>query len=701
MMHFKSALLSLLAIFMIINAEAKLVTLVEAEQVAKNFIYITANKYENGIAIEDIRLSDPYIYRSGNDAVFYAFQMNPGFVIISAEDAYMPVLGYSFDGRFIFDNAPEQYRKFILNYVDQIEFIRDQQVQPAAEITSAWNELRNENITSISVSRERDVAPLLSSLWDQGSPYNMLCPEDPAGPGGRVWVGCVATAMAQIMYYWRYPETGTGSHCYTPGNSSYGQQCANFGQTTYDWAGMINGIDNRFPDANAELQYHCAVSVNMDFSPDGSGSQSYLVPDRISQYFRYNDAVYEERQDFSYSNWVNLLKADIDAGKPIYYSGYTDDWSGHAFVCDGYQGENFHFNFGWSGSSNDYYTLYDVGGFSNWQACVRNFAPTDSNYPYYSAGSRTLTNRSGSITDGSGPVNNYINNATAYWLIDPQTIYDSITSITLTFSSFDLMGGDTVKIYNGATTSDPLLGAYTGNTIPPVKTTTQNRMLVEFKTNSNGNASGWYAEYSSISPSWCQGLKQLTDPSGTFNDGSGDFYYQSQATCMWRIMPPAANKIILNFNYFDTEEGVDKVTVYDGTTVIGEFSGNEIPDQLVANSGIMFITWYTNQSNNFQGWEAYYEVDNVGIDEGSAINNLQVYPNPASDVLHISLNMEEKSWLKINFDSLTGQTVYSQEYAPGNPVFQQDISTSSFPAGIYFMKISTINGGVNKKIVIR
>ncbi|NTV84694.1 MAG: hypothetical protein HGA23_10410, partial [Bacteroidales bacterium] len=444
MMQFKSFLLSALFICLIINIEAKPIDLSEAEKVAKNFIFIASNKYDDGLTMENIRLSDAYIHRTGSGPVFYAFQMNPGFILISADDAFTPVLGYAFEGSFNLEDAPAQYKQFILNYAAQIDFIRNENFQPEAQITATWNELRSEHISGASISRERDVNPLLLCHWDQGSPYNMLCPEDPAGPGGRVWVGCVATAMAQIMYYWRYPETGTGSHCYTPGNSSYGQQCANFGQATYDWSAMVNGIDNRFPDANAELQYHCAVAVNMDFGPNGSGSQSYLVPGRIDQYFRYNDAVYEERQDFSYANWVSLLKEDIDAGKPLYYSGYTDDWSGHAFVCDGYQDENFHFNFGWSGSGNGYYTLYDVGGFSNWQACVRNFAPTGNGYPYHNTGTKSVATRSGSITDGSGPVENYMNNVTAYWIIDPQTIYDSITSITLTFSSFDLMAGDSV-----------------------------------------------------------------------------------------------------------------------------------------------------------------------------------------------------------------------------------------------------------------
>jgi hypothetical protein len=700
-MNFKSLLIAILSIFLIINIEAKTINQDEALKAAKNYIYITSNTYDKTIALENIRLTDAFVYRDGSLPVFYAFQMNPGFVIMSAEDAYTPVIGYSFEGSFVYDNAPAHYKAFIDNYIKQIKYVRDQKIEPSDDIIAMWNKLRSSDITGVSINRERDVEPLLYCHWDQGAPYNIYCPEDAAGPGGHVWVGCVATAMAQIMYYWRYPETGTGSHCYTPGNSSYGQQCANFGATTYDWSSMINGVDNRFPEANATLQYHCAVAVNMDFGPDGSGSQSSLVPGRINQYFRYNDAVYEERESYSYANWVNLLTEDIDAGKPLYYSGYTDDWSGHAFVCDGYQGENFHFNFGWSGSSNGYYSLYDVGGFSNWQACVRNFAPSDGNYPYYSAGTKTITNRSGSITDGSGPVENYQDNTTAYWIIDPQTINDSITSITLTFSAFDLNAGDTVKVYNGATISSPLLGSFSGVTIPPALTTTQNRMLVEFKTNGSSNASGFYAEFNSLSPSWCQGLQQLTAPNGTFDDGSGDFYYQAQATCMWRINPPNADKITLNFNYFETEEGVDKVTIFDGTTKIGEFSGNEVPDAIEANSGVMFITWNTNASTNLQGWEAYYEVDNVGIDEGAILSGLHVYPNPASEVVHISFAVEETQNLEISLENLTGQNVKTFEFSAFAGNFNEDISVTGIPSGIYFLRISIINGTVTKKVVIK
>ncbi len=328
-------------------------------------------------------------------------------------------------------------------------FIRDNNIEADPAIVAEWNHLLTDDIHSLAASRGgRDVEPLLDCEWNQGSPYNKLCPEDPAGPGGHVWVGCVATAMAQIMYYWRYPETGTGSHCYTPGNMSYGQQCANFGATEYQWGGMINSVDSKNPIPNAELQYHCAVSMNMNFSPSGSGAYSFMVPNSLHSYFRYNSAQYLDKSDYNTTSWINILKSEFDLGRPLYYSGFSNE-GGHAFVCDGYQDNDFHFNFGWSGNSNGYYSLYDVGGFNQGQAIVRYFMPTDPGYPYHQTGTKVITLKSGSITDGSGPVEDYLDNNTATWIIDPQTIQDSITDITLIFSRFETAPGDYVRIYDG------------------------------------------------------------------------------------------------------------------------------------------------------------------------------------------------------------------------------------------------------------
>ncbi len=681
-----------------LNLGAKDVSLADAEKAAKNFIYITLNKYEDGASLSDISLSNPYVYKTDGKPVFYAFNLNPGFVIVSGEDAFTPIIGYSLEGSFEFENAIPNYKTFILGYAEMINYIRDNQVNATAEYTQQWNQLLVENIATVPVTRDRDVSPLLSSTWDQGSPYNVLCPEDAAGPGGHVWVGCVATAMAQIMYYWRYPSTGTGDHCYIP-NMTYGQQCANFGETEYQWNGMINSVDNKNPIPNAELQYHCAVSVNMAFSPDGSGSQSYLVPDRLNLYWRYHDAQYLEKNSYPLATWITMLKDEIDDAHPLYYSGFSNS-GGHAFVCDGYQGDNFHFNFGWSGSGNGYYSLSDVGGYNQGQAIVRYFVPSDSDYPYINTGDKVLTYKSGSFSDGSGPAANYADNVNATWLIDPQTIEDSITSITVTFSKFDLLAGDSVKVFDGGTTSAPLLGAYSGTTIPGQMTSSSNKMLIQFITDGSGNSAGWYAQFTTISPQWCSGLTQMTAPSGSFNDGSGNFLYQSGATCMWRIQPANANKIYLNFDSFETEEGYDKVTVYDNNLQLAVLSGSTLPGQLVATSGSMFITWSTNGTNNMQGWEAYYEVDNVGVQEESGIASLETYPNPAGDELNIIFEMKQADTYSISMYNLSGQLVYQDADLSNISVYHATINTSELTNGLYFLKISSSSGSWNKKIVV-
>jgi len=698
MMKTRLFLVTLLVTIFALNLSAREVSMADAQKAARNFLYITLNKYEGPVTMNQVRLSDPYVFSQDGNAVFYAFNLNPGFIIISAEDHFIPVIGYSYEGSFEFENADPNYKSFIKGYAEHIQYVRDNQIELQPEITAQWNELLSDDVTSMTITRDRDVEPLLSSTWDQGAPYNILCPEDAAGPGGHTWVGCVATAMAQIMYYWRYPETGTGSHCYTP-SPTYGQQCADFENTHYGWEGMINSVDNKNPYPNAELQYHCAVSVNMNFNPNGSGAQSYIVPNRLDVFWRYNDAEYLEKSAFSQTNWINLLKAEIDVQHPLYYSGYTTGNEGHAFVCDGYQGTNFHFNFGWSGSGNGYYALTDVGGFYLGQACVRYFVPSDPAYPYINTGAMTVSFRSGSIEDGSGPVENYGDNLDATWLIDPQVGGDSISKITLTFVKFDLLAGDTIKVYNGGTTSSPLLGAFSGTTLPSALNSTGNKMLVRFVTNGSGNSTGWYAEYTTTSPTWCSGLTQYTEPSGNFNDGSGSFNYQGGATCMWRIKPQYANDITLYFDSFETEEGVDLLKVFDNNVLVATLSGTEIPDPITVTSGTLFITWSTNLLDNFSGWEAYYEIDNVGVPENSSILNLETYPNPAGNELNVTGELKQAEPFTITLTNLAGQLVYSEERQAAEQ-FHSTLNTSTMHSGLYFLRVTSASGSWNKKVVI-
>jgi hypothetical protein len=385
----------------------------------------------------------------------------------------------------------------------------------------------------------------------------------------------------------------------------------------------------------------------------------------------------------------------------MYYSGFTTSWSGHAFVCDGYQGDNFHFNFGWSGSANGYYTLYNVGGFSEYQACVMNFVPSDPAYPYHATGNMVLTQKSGSLTDGSGPVENYTDNQHNTWLIDAQAVGDSITDISLKFYHFDLFEGDILKVYDGPTTNDPLLGAFSGPTIPATITSTGDQMLITFDTDGSGTSKGWYAEYKANSAVFCTGITELTEPYGSIEDGSGSFNYHNNSYCRWLIKPPFANTITLSFDQFDTENTFDFMAIYDGTTQVGQFSGNTIPDPIVASNGSLFIVWYTNSSASSQGWKMSYEVDNISVPENSPVHSLDIYPNPASDMLNVLFKSEKDETVDIRLVSLTGKVILEEVIGSSAGNYHSVLDVKALPDGMYFLELESSSSKLVSKVVIR
>lgn len=701
LMKLHSLLFLIILSFVFTTANADIVPREKAERVAKNFMFEKLNSYGSVTDINDISIIDSYTKLDDGIPVFYAFTLNKGWIIVSAEDVFTPVIGYSFDGQLKLEDAPAHYRGFINNYAEQINYIRENSISAEADVVSDWQRLTTGDISILNVNRgSRSVEPLLSNMWNQDHPYNVMCPEDEQGPGGHVYVGCVATAMSMIMYYWRYPETGTGQHCYTPGHISYGQQCANYGNTEYQWEGMNNSIDSKNPFPNAELQYHAAVSVNMNFSPNGSGSQSFLVPGALSSYFRYNSAQYVEKNNYPTTTWYNMLKDELDIGRPLYYSGYNSTDGGHAFVCDGYQGNDFHFNFGWSGYSNGFYSLSSVGGFNLGQAAVRYFYPTETDYPYHASGDIMLTQKSGSFTDGSGPINSYLNNNTATFIIDPQTEEDSITDITLEFIEFDVHSSDYVRVYDGGDNSYPLIGEFTGTAVPAEIVSTGNKLCIEFNTDGSGNSDGWYAEYSTSSPLWCSGLTEFTEAADSFEDGSGTFNYNNGSTCLYRIEPEGASSITLYFNSFETEEDMDRVKVFDGSVEIAEFSGSDLPEPVTATSGSMFITFTTNQNTTMGGWEAYYESDLVGIEETEAVSELSVYPVPATNRINLNLTFEEQEEYRLDIISMTGELVYSEEKKVNSGTYSNVLDITNYAPGVYFVKIQTSKGFSGSKFIV-
>ncbi len=689
-------LLGILLMFAItVNVFAKDINLSQAEKVAVNFMFQKSNQYGDAINYHDLNITDSYKV----DNAYYVVNFDEGWVIVSADDVMTPVIGYNYEGRFPeVEKYSYNFGSFMQVVNDEVAYIHDNDIQANDETTSEWNKYLTDDYTLLNVRGDRDIDPLLTNLWNQDDPYNAMCPEDEAGPGGHVYVGCVATAMSMIMHYWRYPLVGEGSHSYYI--YPYGTQSVDYSEQTYNWDAMTDVINSKYIWEIAKIGYHAAVSVDMGFGWDGSGAYSPDVPDAYRNYFGMSPTVqYLSKNNYNTTQWEGFLQASLDESKPLYYSGQSTT-GGHAFVCDGYQGSNnYHFNFGWSGSGNGWYTLQDVNGFNSWQAIVRNIYPGDVNYPYIASGMTELTTLVGSFTDGSGPAEDYPSGMNAEWLINPQTDIDSVTSLRLDFIEFNTASSDVLRVYDGSDESAPLLGEYSGSDIPDQIASTGNTLFITFS--STGTGTGFKAEFESMLPTYCTS-SVIEDPYGTLSDGSGSFYYNNSTNCVFNLAHPEAVKYNLTFSQFATEDGVDKVTIYNAETgtLIDELSGYTIPAPYEIETSALLIRWTTNSTVRDEGWSFDYTVDGVGVDETS-FENLNIYPNPTTGILNINFDSENSGEVNVKLMSVNGQVIIDDNIKPQMTSYSNSYNISNYAKGVYLLSITSDNEKIDKKIVLK
>lgn len=320
------------------------------------------------------------------------------YLIVSADSDALPLLGYG-DALPVDDasDLPENMRWWLDEYARQIDWARSHpsiagdlhlsapvitdinaSASPAPKVDASW----------------APIAPLLSSSWGQNAPYNNLCP---LLSGNRTVTGCVATAMAQVMYYHRWPLTGTGSNSYkwTAGNKTLSMD---FASTTFDWANMLPAYgaspsDYTAPqaDAVATLMYACGVAANMNYnvaSTGGSGTQTFYGRQALVNNMGYDqNAILLDRTKFGLAEWEQMVYSNLQANAPVLYTGATPQMAGHAFVCDGYSSDGFfHFNWGWDAAYNGYFRLTALtpagfatggaaGGFNFYQEVIFNIQP--------------------------------------------------------------------------------------------------------------------------------------------------------------------------------------------------------------------------------------------------------------------------------------------------------------------------------------
>lgn len=348
-------LLGLLTVFAL-TTFAKQVDENTAKQVGQNFLTTRTNsQLLNGGTTLNLVYSVKSTANSSIASIqattfFYVFNSGTnGFVMVSGDDVVTPILGYSDEVAFDPNNIPPNAAKWFEGYKNQIRFAIENEMKATDEIATEWQNLKDANLAFSSTREGSSVDPLIQTKWDQSPYYNALC------PGGSV-TGCVATAMAQIMKYWNYPANGSGFHSYN--HPQYGTLSANFGSTTYQWSSMPNIVSSS-NNAVATLMYHCGVSVDMNYSPQSSGAYGATkVAPALENFFGYPTSVsVQNRANYNTTQWINLLKQELDAGRPMYYEG-TGNGSGHAFVCDGYDNNDwFHFNWGWGGFADAFYNV--------------------------------------------------------------------------------------------------------------------------------------------------------------------------------------------------------------------------------------------------------------------------------------------------------------------------------------------------------
>ena len=270
----------------------------------------------------------------GNDS-YYVFNNDAGgFVIIAGDDAVAPVLGYTSTGAFDANNLPEGLKDLLKSYEQQIAALGKNY---KANATSTRAEFTGEKL-------------LNTAKWNQGAPFNKYTPNNYV-------TGCVATAGAIVMKHHGYPAKGVGSHSYTWN----GQNLTASFEHDYDWANMpakyTDGNDEAF-DGVARLMSDLGIAVNMQYDNGGSASSLEDLVTALKKYFGYSKyARYLKIEDLGAEAWNGRLRAEIDANRPILYSGAESYYTGHSFVIDGYKNETFSVNWGWGGYCNGFYRI--------------------------------------------------------------------------------------------------------------------------------------------------------------------------------------------------------------------------------------------------------------------------------------------------------------------------------------------------------
>ena len=353
-------------------AGAESITRQQAEQLARQFITKQGMYGALSQAEPHQARARALLKGSSQDGCYYVFNIgtNEGFVIVSGDDRTPAVLGYSDKGSFDMDRLPSNVAAWLEGYADQIRYLRKKaSAEPTAPVSVRSDApLMKMTRAPWAVKKEPRpaISPMITSKWDQFSPFNDLCP---VVDGQHCVTGCIATALAQIMYYHKWPQAATTE---IPGYTVKGKSVSYPGlpATTFNWAAMTDNPASGTPagDAVAVLMQYCSYGCKADFGIDNTSIYNNEPENALKNYFHYGAGVkYVERQTYSNENWENLIYTELEANRPVLYTGQSyvaelDRNVGHAFVVHGYDGNGYYaVNWGWGQSvDQDGYYLLDA-----------------------------------------------------------------------------------------------------------------------------------------------------------------------------------------------------------------------------------------------------------------------------------------------------------------------------------------------------
>ena len=678
-----------------------------AERVTPETARKAASNFLNNNGAKSAQLTD--LSKAAGFANLYIFTAEQGFVVMAADDCVQPILGYSLTGKFVAENMPTNVSGWLQGYSDEIQWGIDQKVRATSETAKLWKDLIDGNSKAGKATPE--VNNLLSTTWDQNPLYNNLCPYSNYYSQLTV-TGCVATAMAQIMKYWGYPSSGIGSHTYTHTeytenvvingvmqeiyHDGMGVLSADFGATTYDWNNMPASLNSNSTEAQinavATLMYHCGVSVEMDYgvaSIGGSGAVTARVANALQTYFNYQTCTYKTKASYTENQWIQMLKDELDAGRPLQYSGRGT--GGHSFVCCGYDSDNyFYFNWGWSGHNDAFFALNNLvpgsggagGGsysFTNDQAAIFGIQPATlidapTNLTYTLSGQQDVTLNWNSAS-GASSYNVYRNGE----------LVGNTTSTT--FSETASYGNNSYYVRaldsNGQQSLPSNTVTFTIDYPTPIVTD-----LTATLSSNNANLS-WTV------PEWCYpetpsatlaiGTQQQSNTRVPWGDDVS--YYWGHRHLAGTISGYDGMRLY-SVDFHANNEGTYEICIYQGTSTSSW--GYTIPTTQIASQTITVTNtgWntvdFTSSVIIDGGQDLWVFVHNpepiVGLSSYfcTAENNEGCYYTP--DIIHYTQNTFT-NWAFLIKTYVTDGTYTYNLYQDGNPI-AQNISQTSYDANL-------------------